>query len=56
MYILYIEGYTYVGKLIATYQGVVTIVKMYGDHAPPCVHLFCLIHGSRVQMYACLIY
>ena len=32
-----------VGKCTAIYQGIVMIIKMYSNHAPPCVCFFCLI-------------
>ena len=46
-----------IGKFTATFQGMVTIIKMHVDRAPPCVCFICLIlfHDNAVQMYACLI-
>ena len=47
-----------IGKSTATYQGIVTIVKIYSDHAQPCVRSFCLIliHRNTAKVYAWLIY
>ena len=47
-----------IGKFTATYQGIVTIVKLYSDHTPSCIHFFCLIliDVTQLKMYACLIY
>ena len=45
-----------VGIFTATCQSIVTIMVIYSNHAPPCVHCFSLILlGKKVQMYGFII-